>query len=210
MFLSGHVFSKSNLKPVRQQFESRKANPCSIPPRSFRNLSSSIQVSKIPAAPSKSESKKKSEREIIDILNDDGGEELDAQGGAGKKSSGSAHQMNSTIKANEAQSKVQLIYDETPPTSSLSQQERWKEMQRSKQISYSFVAAEGPIPPFATPAWSNFVLKLYRSIRRAHVRKLPAFMRTMGDMYVSEEWRLHKKADPNQVSWGRGIQMNQV
>lgn len=44
----------------------------------------------------------------------------------------------------------------------------------------------------------DFSLKLYRSILRAH-RNLPGEMRFIGDMYVKEEFALHKNAQPQHL-----------
>lgn len=44
----------------------------------------------------------------------------------------------------------------------------------------------------------QFSLKLYRSILRAH-RHLPPEMRLIGDVYVQEEFKLHKSAQPQHL-----------
>ena len=41
---------------------------------------------------------------------------------------------------------------------------------------------------------------LFRSILRAHRQHLPADMRALGDVYVKQEFRLHKKAKPEQAT----------
>lgn len=41
--------------------------------------------------------------------------------------------------------------------------------------------------------------QLFRSILRAHKRHLPTDLRSLGDTYVKQEFRLHKTAKPEQV-----------
>ncbi len=43
-------------------------------------------------------------------------------------------------------------------------------------------------------------LSLYRDILRTHRRRLPMDMRALGDSYVKDEWRRHKKADTGYLS----------
>ncbi|CUM63442.1 uncharacterized protein PRCAT00001017001 [Priceomyces carsonii] len=38
-------------------------------------------------------------------------------------------------------------------------------------------------------------LQLYRAILRAHIHKLPAPLRSLGDQYVKAEFKAHKSAD---------------
>ncbi|GKY91782.1 acetate non-utilizing protein 9 [Mayamaea pseudoterrestris] len=40
---------------------------------------------------------------------------------------------------------------------------------------------------------------LFRSILRAHKRHLPTDLRSLGDVYVKQEFRLHKTAKPEQA-----------
>ena len=44
-----------------------------------------------------------------------------------------------------------------------------------------------------------FALKLYKAILRAHRTVLPEAMRSLGDAYVREEFKLHKSAKPQHL-----------
>mmetsp|Transcript_10912 Transcript_10912/g.14445 ORF Transcript_10912/g.14445 Transcript_10912/m.14445 type:complete len:124 (-) Transcript_10912:210-581(-) len=47
---------------------------------------------------------------------------------------------------------------------------------------------------------SNRASSLYRSLFRAHKKYLPGEMRALGDTYIKAEFKLHKKAAPEQTS----------
>ena len=51
----------------------------------------------------------------------------------------------------------------------------------------------------STSSHRRTVLSLYRAILRTHKKKLPYHLREIGDAYVKEEWRAHKKAKPEHV-----------
>eukprot|EP01027_Heterolobosea_sp_BB2_P022571 GEZU01033264.1.p1 GENE.GEZU01033264.1~~GEZU01033264.1.p1 ORF type:complete len:166 (+),score=43.85 GEZU01033264.1:92-589(+) len=55
------------------------------------------------------------------------------------------------------------------------------------------------LPAFGTPEWQRNARSLYRRIMKLHHRKLPAIMRVLGNDYVREEWKLHKKATAAQA-----------
>ncbi len=41
-------------------------------------------------------------------------------------------------------------------------------------------------------------LRLYRTIMKLHIRKVPADLRVLGDLYVKQEFQLHlEKATPD-------------
>mmetsp|Transcript_6378 Transcript_6378/g.14423 ORF Transcript_6378/g.14423 Transcript_6378/m.14423 type:complete len:150 (-) Transcript_6378:2443-2892(-) len=49
-------------------------------------------------------------------------------------------------------------------------------------------------------AGRNKALSLYKSVLRAHEKFLPRDMRQLGDAYVKAEFRLHRKAEPEQAT----------
>jgi hypothetical protein len=58
-------------------------------------------------------------------------------------------------------------------------------------------------------------LSLYRSILREHKLRLPAKMKSLGDAYVKQEFRLHKEAKPEHLrrfmnSWENYLQTLQT
>jgi hypothetical protein len=48
-------------------------------------------------------------------------------------------------------------------------------------------------------AQRSFALRLYKAIMRAHKTVLPEAMRSLGDTYVREEFKLHKTAKPQHL-----------
>lgn len=48
-------------------------------------------------------------------------------------------------------------------------------------------------------AQRSFALRLYKAIMRAHRAVLPEAMRSLGDTYVREEFKLHKTAKPQHL-----------
>ena len=44
-------------------------------------------------------------------------------------------------------------------------------------------------------------LRLYRSIMKLHLRKMPEELRNLGDLYIKQEFRVHlDKSDPEQMT----------
>ena len=48
-------------------------------------------------------------------------------------------------------------------------------------------------------AQRSFALRLYKALLRAHRTVLPDAMRSLGDAYVREEFKLHKSAKPQHL-----------
>jgi uncharacterized protein YqiB (DUF1249 family) len=49
-------------------------------------------------------------------------------------------------------------------------------------------------------AQRSFALRLYKALLRAHKTVLPDAMRSLGDAYVREEFKLHKSAKPQHLN----------
>ena len=52
---------------------------------------------------------------------------------------------------------------------------------------------------FGSRLWRQVVCSLYREVLRVHQQQLPQEMRSLGDAYVREEFRLHKTASQEQA-----------